>query len=679
MDKIATNDSFQTVVEERRIKNVGEARSLFSKFETDNTLRANSFTQVRNQLEGGRPYDPNELARTGMGWQANVNFGDAQADRDRVLTPIYKAVHGGPRTISVTIDSQATDSGQWEAAFEEGFDSFLDDWGQDYIINFNRKAKNLIDFGCGPAMWDSPTSPRDRAVNFQRMYFPRNTRMNMSSWEVVGIVDDVGPSELWDKIRNEDRKKSAKQVGWNEQAVKNAIVFATGQQWNGRDFTRWQDMLVNNDIVISGKFQPVATRILYVKNYDNTIGKYIFCMDAGAGDEFLYQNEHFADSFEEIFGCVWWDTGVDAMVHSIKGFGIKNFHRSLLINRMRNRIVDGASFAMALNLKKPSDLPDEVPPVENYGTINYFPANVEQFTTYPQFNQGMQVLEMLEQNSAQNNSQYRQAQQQIAQSDTATQANILANMQGEVTEASMALLLAQIGESWFEPMMKRLRRKGNADTDAKEFVKRLIEKGVPEDVIYTKRIRVKCGTTAGMANPIMRGQTLMQTAAYLSTRPGANMRWLDEQIVANKLGSAAVSKALLPEGEDSEPAQRREAILENMAFGQGQPLPVDPSDAHPEHIDEHLKPTEQALMQYQQTGKYDAGRIAADVLSVEHSGQHLTLLQKDETRKPIFIALKARLTAVQSHLRGIISKVQQQQQAAQGQPQQPIQGGVPVN
>jgi len=666
MDAYQTNDAFLEEKKCRRFSTVSDARSIFDTWKQDNAQRASSFVAVRNQLEGGRPKDPAALKRNGTEWETNINFGDSQAMRDRVLLPLWKAVHGAPHAVSVTVDSNSPDSGRWQTAFEEGFDYALDMLGQEYIIQFMRACKNLIDFGGGPIYWEDKNAIGFRAINLQRMYFPRNTRMNMSSWEAIGIVDDISASELWQHVKSNDATEKSESVGWNTKAIKEAIVYSSGNHdWDGLDFTRYADQLVNNDAAVSSKWAPLDLAIIYIKQFDGKIAKYIFPERSGSTKDFIYKNEKYADSWEEIFGVVWYDTGVDAMVHSVKGFGVKNYHHSMLINRMRCKIVDSASFALSLNFKKSDGMPDETPPVECYGTVNIFPKELEQIPNYPQFSQGFQILQMLEQNQSQNNSLYNQQNRQVAESNTATQAKILAMQEGEVTEASMALFLAQVGESYFGRMMRRLRMRDNPDPIAVAFIQCLVDKGVPLDVIFTVKLRVKCGTSAGMANPIFRGQTIMEMAQYAAGRPGFNTRWLDEQVVSNKLGSQAVSKALLPAGVDSEPEQRRQAMIENLAFGQGAPLPIGPSDAHAEHIDEHLKPTEAAINQFKQNGQYDQARLSADVLATEHSGEHLTMLANDETRKPQFIVLKARLTGVQSILRGIISRVQQMQSGSQ--------------
>lgn len=664
-----TNEQFEEISNERRIKNVSEARSLYNEYVYQNTARSATFVQTRNQLEGGRPYNPEDLVKNGMAWQTNVNFGDAQAARDRTLLPYWRAVNSAPRLISVRIDETSTDTGLWQNIIEEEFGRWICQWNQDYFVQYMRMAKDFVDFGPGMVMWDDDYNPRFKAVNVQRTYFPRNCKMSQDEWESIAFLKETSSTELYSKIRNKKARKDAEYVGWNTEAVKSALIYGVdGVAWDGRDFTKYQDMIVNNDIVLTSKFQPLDVVWLYVKQFSGKIGCYAFTTQAtGENDDFLYKNEEYAESFRSIIGPVWYDTGTSSMVHSIKGFGIKNYYFSLLQNRVKSRVVDGAGMAMALNLYRDTDTPDETPPVENYGPINVFPTGLKQFTTYPAYSQGLQVVEMLEQNNSSNNSIYRQQQQQINQSDTATQAKILAAQQGEVMEASMAIYLSQVGENIFAQCLERLRKKGNTHPDAKRFKERCIDRGVPKKVLEESYLQVKTGASAGLANPALRAMKFQQGLA-LSAVPGVNSRWFLENYISNEYGSDAAQpgNALLPVGENSEPMQRRQALMENTNFASGFPLPVDPSDAHVEHIEEHLKPMEMVVGQYTQSGgQINQEAIPGIVIGQDHTAKHLEYLKNDSTRKDAFKALNGRFQQVSSVIRGILTRLKAEEQAKQ--------------
>ena len=661
---------FSKARDARRIKDVESARTIYTRFVNDNSLRSETIAQTRNQLEGGRPRNQAQMEANGTAWECNVNFGIAQAMRDRILLPYWKMVNDVPRKAVFTIESNAPQTDKWQVAFSEAFDEFVDDWGSDYDIQFRNLISNLINYGPGIAQWCDDRTARFKAVNVQRIYFPKNCRMSPDEWEVIALVRDMSANELYSYIRDKKTAQQSEMAGWNRKAVEATIVESgnggSSTMPNYRDYTVLADMLVNNDIAVTTPFQPISCVWLYVKDYQGKIGCYVFTAYGGVND-FLFEDDEIAESFRHLLGAVWYDTGTDSMVHSIKGYAIKNYFYSALENRIMSRLVDSATISMGLNFQyADNNTPDETPPIENYGAITIFPTGLNQLNVYPQIDQASKVMERLQQNQAENNSQYRQNQQQIAESDTATQANILANQQTQITEASASVFLAQYGESILKEQVRRLRIKGSKDQDAVAFVRRLKERGVPDEIIYKKEMRVRTGANAGMANPVLRAQ-MFQEGMALSKLPGVNGRWFTENFIANRFGANAVGKAMLPEGADSEPVQRRQAVMENADFGQGVPLQVAPSDAHFEHIQEHLKPLAGILQQYEQTQQVTPEQAATLAITTEHAGMHMTYLSQDETMKQEFQSMKGQFSLISSMTRGILTQFKNQQQ--QGQPQ----------
>jgi hypothetical protein len=653
-------------IEGRRVKNVEAARTIYNRFVTDDSLRSATIAQVRNQLEGGRPRDPAQMEANGEGWSCNVNFGDAEASRDRTLLPYWRMIHDVPRKAVFTIDTKSPQTEVWQEAYAECFDEFLADWGADYFCQYMDFASNFVNYGPGIVQWGDMDSARWNAVNVQRIYWPKNTKMSPKGWEVMALVRDMSASELYKLIRDKKTAKQSAYAGWNENAVKAAIVQAKdgGPTPDYRDYTVISDQLVNNDIAVTTPFSPIPTVWLYVKNFDGKIGCYVFTVNQGV-DDFLFEDDSATDDFRQLLGAVWYSTGTSQMIHSIKGFGIKNYFFSALQNRMKSRIIDGGTFAMGVNFQyQDANNPDETPPVENYGAFTVFPSGLTQLTTYPNLQAAQAIISMLDNNANENNSLYKPQNQQIESADTATQAKILAAMQGQLSEASASIYTAQVGENIFTEQVRRLRRKGNRDEDAVKFVRRLRDRGVPDEVIFVTPLRVQTGANAGMANPALRAQSY-QEGLQLANYPGMNRRWFLTNIIANKYGANAVSKAMLPEGQYSEPIQRRQAQMENVDFGQGVDLQVAPEDAHYEHVQEHLAPLTMIEQGFKQIGKVSPEQAAALVIGLEHTGKHMEYLQADTTQKIQFQEVLPQFRLIQSVARGILTRMKAQRSGPQ--------------
>ena len=678
-EKAGIESAWELVENQRRVKDVAAARSIHNRFVQDSILRSQTRVQVRNQLEGGRPFDQSTLDSNGMGSTTNVNWGDAQADRDKTLLPYWKLVHDAPHLLSTTLESTSLQSDKASTAMAECFDLFIKDWGADYKIQFMAAAKNFVDFGLFVIMWPDYDSPRAKAVNDGRLYFPRNARMEPESWDVITMVRDVSASELWIKIKDKQSAKASKDAGWDEDQLKKVIHASMGgHSWRDpRDFTRWQDMLVQNDLTVASIFEPLQLCWMYVRNFDGKIACYVF--SPTMGDDFLFQNEKYCDDWHDLLGCVWFDTGTDTLIHSIKGFAIKNFYQSRTVNMLKCRMIDGANNSFALNFQRNDDAPNDVPPIEQYGAVNILPPGITQVAVIPQIQGGMSVVEYLRSNSAENNALYRNQQgQQIQDTDTATQANLLAAQSGELMESSASLYLDQLAENVYAPMLKRLRRKGNTDKDAKKFVSRMRQRGIIDELIFDTDVDVKCAAHAGMASPLVRAQKFARMLTMFNL-PGINTRWWTEQMIANDWGALAAQKGLLPEGQNSNPEQRGWARMENGQMGQGIEMPVGPNQAHFEHIQEHLQPLAQIAGQYQQTQQITPEAQTALIIGVQHIAQHMDYLSKDDTMKAQFQQVKPVFAEIQSVAMGLLRNMQKQQMDAQAQGgPPPMQGQQPA-
>lgn len=655
------SSDWEQTEEQRRIKDVGSARSVYNRMQTDNALRFSQIVNVRNQLEGGRPMNPRDMEAQGASWQTNINFGDAQAQRDRVSRPFWRMCNEVPHKVAIKILSSSPKADEWNELAAEGFDEFIEDWGASYHTEFTNFSANYVNYGPGIVHWEVQDSPRWKAVNVQRVVWPKNARMNPEEWECMAFVQDMSASDLYKKVRTKPIEKRNEYLGWNPEAIKTAITYFKDGVYtpDPRDYTRMQDLLVNNDIMVSSPFEPLQLVWLFVKQFDGKIGAYLFTQQGGV-DEFLFKDEEYAEDFRHILGAVWYDTGTDSMVHSIKGFGIKNYFFSMLTNRVKSRFIDSATFSFGLNFQRTEDnVPDEAPPVENYGPVTIFPPGMQQLQWYPQVQGSISVIEMLQNNQSENNSIYREAQQQIEQSDTATQAKILAAMQGEMSEASASVFLSQYGENVLSEQVRRLRKRGSSDPDAKEFQRRMKEAGMPEEILYKAKWRVRAGANAGMWNPAVRAMKFQQGMA-LRNVPGVNFQWFLRNFIANEYGAAAVNQALLPEGQNSNPGQRRQAEMENGDFGQGLMLHAIPEDAHYEHLQVHLAPLQGIAMEFRSTGEISPEKVAALAIGLEHSAEHMQLLSQDDSMKAQFQEMNGPFREIQSVARGIIMRVSQQ-------------------
>lgn len=576
----------------------------------------------------------------------------------RISDPYWKMVNEVPRKISVTVHTSAPDASKWGIAMAECFDRFLDDWGSDYQFNFRGFCNDLIMFGPGYCMWDDEKTARYKWVQTVQMLFPRRTKSSVDDWELVCYKGEMTVDQLVKYCRDDKETAISEKAGWKCEMIKKAIQMAAPQPMQTRflDPNFWQDMVVSNDLIIGQVWPPVQVVHLWAKNRDGKIQHCVFTELEDIGD-YLYNSMDEAESFRRIIGTILYDVGSNGLLHSVKGFGVTNYYHATTINRMKCKAVDAVGLTMGLNFVKDDNSPDMTPPVENHSFLNIFPKGLTQLTIYPQLQPAMGLMQMLVQNQAENNGQYADVHKTIEETDTATQAKILAGLGAEQESAMSAIFLTQLGQNVFSEQFRRLCMDSD-DPDAVKFKKRCIELGVPKEVFSDKFEKtVKTGASPTMASPLVRGQIGQQLMQTVYNLPGANRRWIEEFYVSNLLGAEGVNNALLPIGVDSDPRARREAMMENPDLAQGMPLPVDPSDAHAEHADEHLKPMEMIIGAAQQGQPITPDHMMALKMTIPHTQMHLQYLALDKTKAAIFKQLNARLKMVENVARGIESRM----------------------
>lgn len=665
--------TIQGGLDSRRISNAGEARQLFQRLQLENQLRAQSFAQIRNQIEGGRPLDPQTLVKNGEQGRTNCNFNDARAALKRAIVPYWKMVHEVPRKMAITVHSLNPHAYQWGIILAEACDRFFDDWGADYIFQFEGQTTDMVTFGPGYAMWTDATSPRYIWAQTVQMLFPKRTKCNPDDWELVCLRREMTSAELLEKIRDQKERETSKKAGWNTEMVEEAIKQAAPQsvQTKFLNPNYWQDMVVANDLTIATTWPPVSVVDIWAKNRDGSIAHYIISEQEKIGD-YLYESKEEAKTFRQIFGPIFYDVGSNGLIHAVKGFGVMNYYYATVINRMKCKAADAVGLTMGLNFQKTDNTPEEAPPVQNFSFLNVFPTDLTPITIQPQLQPAMLLMQSLQQNQNENNYTYSDTgtQQNIADTDTKGQAELIASISAEGATSQASIYLSQMANNIFSEIFRRLCL-NRGDEDAKKFRKRCFDLGLPKDFFKDMpEVTVKCGASPTMASPAVRGRIADQLLG-LSMQPGMNRRAILEFKVANLAGAEGLNNFMLPEGVNSEPMQRREAIMENQTMATGTQLPVDPSDAHAEHIEEHLQPLEAIVQQAQQgmnppqqpgqpvnpPAQITPDHLVALQAVLPHTKAHLDYLAVDNTKTEIYKQLNARYTNVVNVAKGLIARL----------------------
>jgi hypothetical protein len=372
----------------------------------------------------------------------------------------------------------------------------------------------------------------------------------------------------------------------------------------------------------------------------------------------------------EVLNAVFFEAG-NGLFWGTKGFGIKNFQLASVSNRLKSRAVD-RTLLDGLNFRDLSEGTRQTVPVTNIGPFNFLPKDVEQIPQYPTGRSILETIQMVEGQTSHNNARYRDQGRQIENTNTATQANILANIQAQVDVSNATLYLKQVALGMFTEQFRRLRKRGNKDEDAKNFRDRCVsDSGMPEEVFYKAKISIRTGADPGAASMAVRAQAAKELLA-LSGNPNLNDRWVWETYISGTFGAQAVDKALRPIDALGDTAAQRLALMENSVMGDGTPLPVDPKDNHAAHLPVHLQPLQVIVDQYNQSGQINPNSLIALQNAPVHVEKHFEYLKADKLSLPIFNQLWPQWTAMRNTVEAIFKQVDRMHAEAQR-----LQGGGP--
>ena len=664
-------------INERRIRDASTARSLWLKLRTASVQRREKWVQVQNQLDGAPPFANRELMQLGQNWRCNVNFRDASSTLDQVLISYWRLLHDTTNLAAVSyVTPDDPNAEKHEHIFQQAFNRFIDDWGPDYVRNYLLFSQNHVSFGVGVAFWNDKFSPRWEAVRIGDCEVPTRAKSSVEKLSLIGIRQEMEIDYLWELVRDEASKAAARKRGWNTDAIEAALAREfVKQEGNvstpvtGQDVLELQRLMRDNSLGVTTGHDPIKLVHLLVKDYDGKISRMIFAEMQEHQNDFLYDDtgsDSRPDSMNEVMGAVFFDAG-NGDWWGTKGFGLKNFQLSTVQNRLKSRAVD-RTLLDGLNFRDMSEGGRETVPITSIGPFNFLPKDVEQIPSYPSGRSILETIEMIDGQTNSNNARYRDQGNAISQTDTATQANILANIQSQVDVANATLYLRQIARNLFSEQFRRLRLKGNPDIDAKTFKKRCVDElGMPEKVFYSGEISLRTGSDPGAANLAVQGQRALEAMNL----PDANKRWCQEKYVSATFGAQAVAKALNPIDATSDIKSVRLALMENSDMGEGNPLPVDPQDNHAAHAPAHLQPMEVIVHNFDATGKIDPNGLIALQNAIPHLESHFEYLKADKMQEQLFMQLWPRFTAVKSSAEGIFRMVERMHNQTQ-------QGGSPT-
>ncbi len=652
-----------------RISSSNHAWSIADNLARNNVGRENKRLRLYKNYKRFPPTDYSKLAQKTLPFSANVNWGQMEFIVNNQKSSFYDILT--ERQACATITTKYGNEKERLVHSENithAFDQALREW-PGYLYNKEQDLEEMLLYGKGIGMWESPLGWMPKHVFLSDVLFPDDIKIDFSNLEEFVVRRRPTPYELYKIV---EKGQAAKDMGWNIDAVIDAIRFHRAFSEHNRtreDFFR---------MISEGSFnwslsvnQKIDLYEIYWREFDGKISKGVILQDYYPMSEYINKNLRPGDKISEDvvreqhgFLCLKvgmyesWDQILymltdsvgSGMFHDIKSLAESAFVACRQYDFTMNSIVDavrlnsmllleGQSPDATKMLKQMEWLPMSIMPDGAKFAQNRIQLPVQESMQFMQFYMGDLYRGMGQYRINAPNAGGKQRTKGEAELDAAESAKLSGTQIRRFNECETL---------YFRELYRRFVS-STRDDDGWEYVQKfyeiLEELGTPKEAAKWKNITsVRSNLINGAGSPSYKLIVADKLLGYTSITP------------ANEGQENAVKDAIAAlAGRDNVTRYRNTKMskiddtmriigFENAGmtdvFVNPANFPVLPTDPHIEHAQGHfadLMLQIQTSMQAVQAGAGDVAELAKAVRSIQFKGGHIMahveFIAKDESKK----------------------------------------------
>jgi hypothetical protein len=509
---------------------------------------------------------------------------------------------------------------------------------------------------------------RPKVCGLDEFKFPDQTPASEEEIEIAFAPCDMLVTELYRHVENDE---AAKNLGWNKEAVLDAVLRATKGGTNRSTISeveKFQQEIKNNDLYAGQKFSHVPVLHCWVQEFDGTISFYIFERD-GKG-EFLCAQPSKYSCVDEAFTVFALGVGANGTFHSVRGAGHAIFPIIQMMNRFRSRSVDVAALGLAPVIQVNGQKAMDEFGVQRVGPFTLVSQGVEflERQVFPNLTQGVfPMLSELKGMLASGLSGFKATDGEnvggVYQSRLQTEAML--NEAAQMDRGSSEIFFASLDRA-FREMLRRITLPGfTSDKLVKEFRARCEKRGVTKEILasidHASTVAYRPPGYGSAANRALMLNKLVQLLPNLPEDGRVNVIF---DVVADAIGYQNAERYASPADKPRANMDEKIADMQNFMLQQGFPVEVYPTDLHATHAQSHI-PALQQIIDGVEQGTIDPMQSLPVIQAfLTHIAAHGEELAKDPTQRQLFGAVKEVVNNSQQILTNMERKIRAEQRKA---------------
>jgi hypothetical protein len=692
---------------ETRISNASHCWNIANNLRLANIGRENKRIRIYKAYKSFPPTGYSKLAEKRLPWQSDVNYGQLSFIVDNQKSSYYDVIT--ERQACCTIKSKFGNEKERLVNSENiaiAFDQAIREW-PGYLYNTEQDLEEMLLYGKGIGMWDSPLGWMPEHVFLSDLLFPDDIRIDFCNLEEFVRRVRLTPYELYKKIEN---RAAAEAMGWNVDAAIDAIRFHrafTNHRKTREDFFRTiSESGFNWSLSVN---QKIDLYEVYWREFDGKISKAIILQDYQPIADYINSNIKGAGKISEddirtqhgfmmlkvgLFNT--WDEIMYMLTDSV-GSGLfqdiksqaesafvacrqYDFTMNSLVDAVRLNsmlMIEGQGPDSTKMLKQMEWLPISVMPDGAKFIQNRFQLPVAESMSFMQFFMGDMYRGMGQYRINAPTAGGKQRTKGEAELDAAESAKLSGTQIRRFNECQTL---------YFKQLYKRFVSSKSSD-DGYEYVKKfyeiLEELGTPKEAAAWKNITsIRSNLISGAGSPsfkLITAEKLLQITAITPANEG------QENAVKDAI-AALSGRDNVARYRNTKPTKITDTArvigFENAgmtdAFVNPQNFPVLPTDPHIEHAVGHLQDMMMQLqmtMQAVQGGQPELADLSLAVRSVKFKGGHIMAhveyIAKDESKQDFlkqFMGGMQEAQGMADQLQQVYVEMAQAEAQKQGQP-----------
>jgi hypothetical protein len=661
----------------KRIKSSDSLVAIANKYIEQDEDAAYLRARAQALVNGEAPYDAEELKSKGLTHVVNANFGEANAIMEAALAPYIELQNGVPRIANVIMDSYEGDSNEDSEIISEEFDWMLKEWS-DHAYNMQLLSREFVGDGVGVAMWPDERSIFWEPCGLKDFKVARDTKVSDESIEVAIVQRSMSVSELYRYIRN---PKAAKELGWNLNAVKQAIWKASTKRDQWKNYTaHWEDFereIKENDLY-AGESAYHRAQLIYGYNREFD-GKFTQLIGSRDSSDFLYERYSRYGNVNQCFVIFTYGVG-QGTFHTIRGLKQKIYNQIQISNRVLCQSAQAAITSGLIQLQGDAEAIQDFQYIE-VGPYTFIPSGLTPIQLQPPSiaTQGLPVYNLMSQVLQNNTGSYRSRQATPdGQARSATEVVQQARQESTLNAAALELFYTPynklLTEQYRRAVNPLLTANDKGGQLALEFRRRCARRGVSIERMR-QFLKVTAFRAMGDGSPVMTEMASKQLMELYSLMDEKGKENTLRSVIAGISGVGWQKVNLFV----SDKGPRRVvdfdiANLENGNLRQGVPQMVHDSQNHAVHIEAHIPMIAEIIEAHRQQQMADEQAMQILRPAADHVTEHLVFFSNNSYRAQEVRELKRQLQNLTAYIdeleQQVINRMMAQQSQAQEQAMQ---------